>query len=128
MRVSVRQLVKRSSLLSSLVWSARRMREMWLGGFITNHELANQLATVAPNSRGSPRKIADLTILSAQTFPLICRLLALLLRPPAEVRLIESVGTTDSSNRAAAELGQLLTNTAAIKLHVTITIFYTAQF
>jgi hypothetical protein len=105
---SFKALLKRSRLGVGLVTSTRRARARLLGGFITNHELVNQLAIFAPNSSGSPKAKADLTILSAQqTFPLICELLAQQVQPPAEARLLESFCAVDGSNGANIGLAQL---------------------
>ncbi|TYO61099.1 class I SAM-dependent methyltransferase [Bradyrhizobium hipponense] len=79
-----------------------------LGGFITNHELVTQLAIFAPNSSGSAKAKANLTILSAQhTFPLFCGLLRQQGQPPVEARPLESFCSAEPSNGDAVELARL---------------------
>ncbi|MCK1682805.1 hypothetical protein IVA87_26180 [Bradyrhizobium sp. 147] len=104
----VKSLLKRSKLVVGLTTSARQAHERLLGGFITNHELVNQLALFAPNSSGSPKAKADLTMLSAQTaFPLICELLAQQGSRPVQARRLESFCSADVPNSQAIELAGL---------------------
>ncbi|RQH14780.1 hypothetical protein [Bradyrhizobium sp. RP6] len=103
-----KSLLKRSKLVVGLATSARLAGARLLGGFITNHELVNKLALFAPNSSGSPKAKADLTMLSAQTaFPLICELLAQQGQRPLQARPLGSFCSADFPNSQAIELAGL---------------------
>ncbi|UCG35435.1 MAG: hypothetical protein JSW17_01145 [Candidatus Omnitrophota bacterium] len=77
-------------------------------GVITNHDLNRKLIQFAPNSAGSIKGRAILTMLSAQqTFPLICELMKALEYPAVAMKQIESICTKDISILAAKQLADL---------------------
>ena len=109
--------IQRSSLAKSLKTSLRQnalaaglvtSTQEAFGGFISNHQLVKLLEAFAPNSSGSPKARADLTILSAQqTFPLICQLLVQLSQSPVETKSVDSTYPPDASKGAAVDLAAL---------------------
>lgn len=77
-------------------------------GFVTNQDLIIKLDQFVPNSSGSLRNLAALTLLSAQqTFPLLCELLVKLSFSAAKTKAIETICTESSSLTAANKLAML---------------------
>jgi hypothetical protein len=112
MAIAPKELLKRSSLLVNLVRSARifrhEVRELitrLLWGSRTNYEVVNELAAFSPNSAGSFRAKAPLTIQSAQqTFPLICSLVKAASQSLITPQPIETLFPTQASSNGTAEL------------------------
>ncbi len=76
MTVTLRELLKRSSLVVNALRSGRALRDKWASGSRSNLEIVTELAAFRPNSAGSLQELADLALKSAQqTFPLICSLI-----------------------------------------------------
>lgn len=105
---SVKEFLKRSVFLATVVNHALRFRYKWTGGLRTNYEIVDRLAAFSPYSAGTLRARGGLALQSAQqTFPLICKLLKTTSDPPREPVPLETFFVARPATTEADELADL---------------------